>query len=168
MTKKPQPAKISSEPVSSDEAVPLFAIANDLIEKYHHHLRQANIQFAWAYSWTPDDDDIRQLGKAKKVADPDRAMHGFDWIIMLNREAWEQDLSEAQRVALIDHELCHCGVVYTDDNNPKLDEHDRIVYRVRKHEYQDFADIARRHGKNAPGLVEFGESAQLELFGKEA
>ena len=93
---------------------------------------------------------------------------GLAVLIILNQETYLQ-MSEGQRVALIDHELSHCQTVYDGDGEPKLDEQDRIVYRIRKHDFQEFAAIVRRHGENTPGLSSFAKSAQLELFkGKES
>ncbi len=158
---KPKP--LSFELIDADLAADLACITNDLIEKRHRHLRQASIKSAWAHSWQEDTDGRIRLGQAKKVGELERDGTGVDFYIILNSATY-QELSEAERVALIDHELFHCAVCFDEKGEPRVDVRDRIVYRLRKHDFQEFAAIVRQHGKNAPGWASFAKAAQLELF----
>lgn len=47
-------------------------------------------------------------------------------------------LDEGQRVALVDHELCHCVAV--------LDEDDELVLSTRPHDFEEFRGVIDRHG----------------------
>ncbi len=158
---KPKP--LAYELVDADTAADLAAITKDLIEKHHRHLRQASIRFAWAYSWAEDADGFITLGQAKKIGELERDATGVDFYLILNNAIW-QELGEAERVALIDHELSHCEVCYDEKGEPRRDVRDRIVYRLRKHDFEGFGANVRRHGKNAPGWTSFAKQAQLELF----
>lgn len=57
----------------------------------------------------------------------------YSFIIIVALDEWEE-LEYKQRVALIDHELCHCQV--DEDGKPKIVGHD----------LEEFACIIRRHG----------------------
>lgn len=160
---KPKPKKVAYELVDADTADTLACITKDLVEKHHPHLRQASIVFAWAHSWSEDADGLTTLGQAKKVGELERDSTGSDFYLVLNSEIYPQ-LNEAQRIALIDHELSHCEIVHDKDGEPKLDERDRIVYRLRKHDFQDFAAIVKRHGDATPGFGRFARLAQLQLW----
>ncbi len=159
--------KVSCEIVDAETAAGLESLAADLIERNHRHLRDANIKFAWNHSWQEDADGHTTLGQAKKVGDLERDATGIDLYILLNSEFYPE-MDEAERVALIDHELCHCEVIYDSNSDPMRDVKDRICYRLRKHDFQEFAAIVRRHGKATPGFVGFSKLAQLQLFPQEA
>lgn len=84
-------------------------IMAELIEKHHPHLRDAKIALAWMYNKKADVDGRLVLGRAKKGSDLDRDMHGYDFVILLNHEAWNAaSFKPEQQAALIDHELTHC------------------------------------------------------------
>jgi hypothetical protein len=142
-------------------SIPLMA--KRLIEDHHHHLVNANFAFAWNRTWKEDADGILVFGKAKKVSEPERTMMGIDFLVLLNGAAWANMAEEAQ-IALLDHELTHCAICEDDDGEPKRDEKERICYRMRKHDFQEFAEVAARHKKATPGLVAFARAAQLELW----
>lgn len=126
-----------------------YVIMEDLIPRYHLHLVKAKIAIAWATSWKPDADSRLVLGKCKKGAELERQMHGYDFVIILNKEMWDKSLAEfgnKLKAALIDHELCHAEVARDADDQPKKDEQGRIVYRTRKHDLEEFREIVERHG----------------------
>lgn len=47
-------------------------------------------------------------------------------------------LDEAQRVALVDHELCHFDVEYNEEGLREL--------TIRGHDVEEFVEVVRRHG----------------------
>lgn len=57
----------------------------------------------------------------------------YAFVICIAAAEWEA-LSKAKRVALIDHELCHCA----------LDSHAKPG--IRPHDYEEFMEIVARHG----------------------
>jgi hypothetical protein len=144
-----------------EEGSELDSITKDLIIRNHDHLTDATIRFVWNLAWKPDKDGVRTLGKAIKVAEPYRSIMRVDLVIAVAKEPWDQ-MNEEEKVALIDHELTHFDV-HTDpeDGYAKLDELDRIVYRLRRHDFEDFAENIERHGLNAVNFRRFAKEAKL-------
>ena len=138
---------------------PAYVILRPLVEKHHRRLADAKIALAWNLAWKADKDGAVKLGKAKKATELDRLMHGYDLIVLLNRGYWG-NFSEAQRAALIDHELCHFEVVRDKAGDPKTDERGRTCYRIRKHDVEEFQEIVARHGLWKSDLEQFVEAAR--------
>lgn len=129
------------------EGKPLYSLMSRLIEKFHEELTNARIVLAWALNWKADADGITKLGQCRKVSDLDRELHGNDFVILLNREYVQSPTTtDEQRAALIDHELCHATVHYDREGEPKRNEKGRVLYRTRKHEIEEFAEIIQRYG----------------------
>ena len=59
----------------------------------------------------------------------------------------------------MDHELCHASV-RCDKNSgePMVDERNRLIYRIRKHDIEEFADIVERHGTYKRDLELFAQA----------
>lgn len=146
-----------------------YAIMDKLIEQHHSHLSGAKIAIAWRFGWKANTDGRVTLGQAKKGSDLDREMHDHDFVILLNHEAWNGgSLNEQQRVALIDHELCHCQVAKDSNGETKTDENGRTCYRIRKHDCEDFKEVISRHGLWKPDVEDFFAAAKdMPLFDKE-
>lgn len=143
MPKKP----VSYELIDSTVNASIFDMLNKLISNHHRRLTNAAIALAWHRGLKPDADGRLVLGKTKKCSDLDRELASFDFVIVLNRDFWLDTLTKNfQREALLDHELCHCEVTLDEDGEPKRDERDRVVYRTRKHDIEEFSDVVRRHG----------------------
>jgi hypothetical protein len=150
-TKKPKGAKrVSYELLQPDSTVgePVYRLLRELVKVHHEHLADARIALGWCTSWRPDVDGRVTLGKCKKASDLDRELASFDFIILLKKSFW-QDLgvNNDQRRALLDHELCHAGVAYDQrTGEPVYDERGRKVYRLAKHDLEEFSAIAARYG----------------------
>ena len=130
-----------------------------LIDQHHPHLKDAKIALAWMYGKKEDTDGRLVLGRAKKGSDLDRELNEFDFVIMLNHEAWNMgSFTEEQQLALLDHELCHCQVSIDTSGELKKDEKGRIVYRSRKHDVEEFSEIVARHGMWKRDLEQFAQS----------
>jgi len=137
-----------------------YRIMEELIEKYHSNLGEATIALAWRFGWNANADGLMTMGRAAKRSDLDRELAKFDFVILLNHEAWNKGgLNETQRVALIDHELCHCEITYDSDGEPKHDEQGRIVCRIRKHDIEEFVDVVNRHGLYTRDLAAFARKS---------
>ena len=139
-----------------------YRIMDELIDAHHSHLQDAKIAIAWRFGWKADPDGICRLGQAKKGSDLDRELHGYDFVILLHHEAWNKVLSEAQQKALMDHELCHCEVSKDSNGEPKVDERGRTVFRIRKHDIEEFREVVSRHGCYKADLEEFVAAARQE------
>jgi len=131
--------------VHAGEVTEPWALMEEIKLAHHSHLADARITLAWRLGWRADANGILCLGKCRKRGDLDRELDSFDFVIMLNQEAW-QGLNIKEKRALIDHELCHAQIVIDSDGNPKLDDRDRLVCRIRKHDCEEFKIVVERHG----------------------
>ncbi len=151
----------------SKEGREMYAMCDELVEAHHDDVLNARIALAWALSWKQDVDGIVKLGQMKKASDLDRELHPFDFVCLLNAEWWQNArVTDGQRRALLDHELCHCSVKLDKDGEPLLDAKDRVVYRLRKHDIEEFTQIVERYGCYKRDLERF--AAALRRSARQA
>lgn len=144
-----KPKKVSYRLIApaSDEGRPLYALLTELIDAHHEDLRAARIALAWCTSWKPDVDGVVTLGKCKRASDLDRELAAWDFIILLREAFWtDACVTDLQRRALLDHELCHAALACDAHGEPVEDERGRKVWRTRKHDLEEFSEIAERYG----------------------
>lgn len=113
-----------------------------MVELYHDDLAEATIGVLMRDE-APVSGGFVTLGKARKVPPEQRALIDFDFVIWFAADEWER-LTERQRRALADHELCHCSKF-------------RGKTSIRKHDFEEFNCIIERHGFWRP----FGELTQI-------
>ena len=132
------------------EAVDAKNIAEGLIPKYHEHLEQAKILYLFTNQERKKCDRVRLAGTAKVSGltkylsslhlsddlDAPAVGHGADFVILFDGNIWER-LTQAQRLALVDHELCHAGWVADEDDG-------RFI--LRGHDLEEFVAVVERHG----------------------
>jgi len=164
------PKKVSYEliPRDTDIGKPMYALLDELVEKYHDDVQYARVALAWCTSWRADVDGHQILGKCKRASDLDRELADFDFVILLQRSFWNSiSVTPAQRAALLDHELCHAAPKLDKYGDYLEDERGRRVYRTRKHDIEEFTAIVERHGVWKRDLERFAaalhRSAQGEL-----
>lgn len=75
-------------------------------------------------------------------------------VVEIAFDAWEV-LTEKQRVALVDHELCHLVIEGTETGE--------IVRRIKGHDVEEFQVVVERHGAWKPDLADFGKALQLRM-----
>jgi len=139
----------------------------DLIEQHHEELTNARIGLAWCLSWKPDVDGRWTLGKCRRATDLDRELVALDFVILLNPHWWQHaDVTDAQRLALLDHEISHAAVKVDEDGEPMCDDRGRVVYRTRKHDIEEFSGVIRRHGVYKRDLEDF--AAAIKAAPKQA
>ena len=132
--------KINYELITRAEGSEPYQILDRML-KHHDHLTAATIGLAWRKRLKRDKDGHLLLGKCVKSSDLTRELAEYDFIILLNREVWEFDFNDAQKCALMDHELCHAAVATDDHGIIKRDERGRIVWRTRKHDIEEFQEV---------------------------
>lgn len=157
-----KPKRVTVEVISRDEEPELYEMLEELITAHHQHLEDATIALAWKDGIKPDQDGRIVLGQAKKASDLDFQLHGHDFVIVLNREMWDEageDFKHKWKRALLDHELCHCAVKRDDEGFPEVDESGRNVWRIRKHDLEEFEGVVRRHGLWKRDVVSFVRAA---------
>lgn len=176
MKKRKKPKKVGFELIhhQSDVGEPMYALLERLVATYHKDLAIAKIALAWCTTWKADTDGRMTLGMCKKASDLDRQLHAYDFIILLNQAFWTALMvTDEQRQALLDHELCHAAVRYDEaTGDPFVDESGRVVFRIRKHDLEEFSDIAERYGYWKRDLEAFaqalarGPQQKLEFAGR--
>lgn len=155
-----RPKEVSYEliPADSDVGRPMYELLYQIVDENHEELGNSSVRIAlaWAKAWKADVDGKLVLGKCKKASDLDRELAPFDFVILLNRDFWlSSKVTDAQRRALLDHELMHAAPAYDEDGHIKRDARGRTVYRIRKHDIEEFRDIVARHGCYKSDLEDF-------------
>lgn len=128
-------------------------MASELIEKYHDSLRYARIGFLFREP-APKSNGRVVLGKASKVTDSIKPLlaEELDFIIWFSADVWFNELDDRQRLALVDHELCHC---FMEDNEKPV---------LRRHDIEEFDVIIQRHGTWLPEMQVTAKAFQGKLF----
>ena len=124
---------------------------------WHCELSEANIALAWRIETPEDKDGHIVLGRCVKITDLQKEFAEYDFIIVLNQEYWGE-FNHAQKLALVDHELHHAARATDADDLPKQDERGRPVWRVRKHDIEEFHAVVERHGCWKKDLLRFAEA----------
>lgn len=136
------------------------AIADELVPQYHQHLANQVVLYVFR-SKASESNGVVELGKAKRVTGlnaylayrefldeegiEDVAPASF-FLIEIAHDWWPK-LEPWQRVALVDHGLCHCSPEET----------------IRAHDVEEFREVIERHGLWRPVLKAFAESAAEAL-----
>lgn len=147
--KRPKAIAYVLIPPDTDVGRQMYELLYAILDEHHREISQANarVVLAWCLSWKPDVDGRLTLGKCKKASDLDRELAPYDFVVLLNRDFWQNPrVTETQRRALLDHELCHAAIAYDEKGEPKVDERGRTVYRIRKHDLEEFSELVARYG----------------------
>lgn len=142
-------------------------IAKDLIARHHTDLHGVPIRYVFRSEAAKKAGKV-VFGTARKISglnaylaadDVDEAGYGAEdfFVIEIAEDVWSV-LDSDQRVALVDHELCHCSLEVTDDGTVKLG--------IRPHDLEEFRAVVERHGLWEPEVELFAEVlvAQPKLF----
>lgn len=131
------------------------AIAKTLVQAIHRHLVEpVPARIAYLFREDMERRGRVKLGVAGKASGKIEYLAGYDFTIEFNW-AWWTKLTPAQRIALVDHELSHCGV------NAKG------AWTVIPHDVEEFSSIVRRWGLWTMDLVDFNTAireTQTDLF----
>jgi hypothetical protein len=150
---------------TSGDGVRLYAWLLELLEAHHEDVLEARFALAWHTGWTPDDDGRLMLGQCRKSSDLEREIQdaaAYDFVILLNQNFFDDPLvTDLQRRAVLDHELCHAAVKLNDEGHPLIDERGRVTYRIRKHDLEEFSTIAERYGCWKRDIEKFAKSLAL-------
>lgn len=108
-------------------------LVTEVREKWHRGLEFARIGVLMRNE-APVTKGRVTLGKAKKTTDEERLLsrEELDFIVWFAADQWET-LTDEQKTALVDHELCHCRFL-----NGSAE--------IRPHDVEEFDAVIRRHG----------------------
>jgi len=159
--------KVSFELIPDEEGgkwAKVYRLAEAIISEHLPQLADADarIAFFWCWSWNSDPDGRVHLGKAWKVPDLYREVCPYDFLIALNGDIVPK-FDDAKLEALIHHELCHCDVAEDKDGEPKEDECGRAVFRIRKHDTEEFREVIKAHGLWKTDLAALGQVVAKQM-----
>lgn len=146
----------------------IYELLDDVRGNYHDELHGAQIALAWRKKLKADIDGRLVLGRCVRASDLQKEFAPYDFVILLNKEIWDNpEFTIEKKTALIDHELCHAAPAEDSAGDPRYDDRGRQVWRVRKHDVEEFRVIVERHGCYKADLEAFAQSLlnskQLEL-----
>jgi hypothetical protein len=122
-----------------------YKIMEDIIKRERADLKDVKIGIAWRKGWRSDADGVLPLGRCKKRGDLDRELDDYDFILLLNAEAFPK-MNAANKRRLIYHELEHAQLSLDTNGDPKRDDRGRLVTRIRKHDIEDFRSVVAAFG----------------------
>jgi len=126
-----------------------YEIMERLVKNERADLKDVKIGIAWRLGWRQDADGNLQIGQCKKRADLDRELDEYDFIILLNKEAWptmDETMDDKHKERLILHQLEHAQLSLDSNGEPKRDDRGRLVCRIRKHDFEDFRSVIKKYG----------------------
>lgn len=143
-------------------------IANRLITEHHEQLNRHDVAIRCVFRHpTAKSKGRLVLGKARKISGLAAHLVGLVhaerlpedepvdfFVVEIAHEPW-QGLTERQRIALVDHELCHLDVELDDEGDRKL--------TMRGHDLEEFTEVVERHGLWRPAVQHFAETASRQL-----
>lgn len=109
----------------------IVELVEDCIKSWHEELLEARIGVLLRAEAPASKGNVT-LGKSKKMPDDMRPYVDYDFVIWFAEDYW-RILTEEQRTALVDHELCHCRCK------------DGEIFMV-DHDVMEFNAVLARHG----------------------
>lgn len=156
--KKGSGKQVKAIPTQFDLAERVEEIARELIPKYHPHLVNADIRYLYV------NKDIKRKGKTvigymEKVSKKVSAISdGAEFVMVISYESF-QNLTEKQRVAIVDHELTHAMVDDTDSGEKKL--------IIIPHDVEEFFCVIERNNLYMSDLKTLGRVITNKTSGKD-
>lgn len=119
----------------------VLEMASEVIDTYHLDLKHAKVGFVFQDEASRQDGRVI-LGNACKVSPKQKAAGlDLDFIITLAKDEFETR-TRTQRMAIIDHELCHCTL--DEVMTPKMVPHDIDEFGVVIERWGLYKDDLRR------------------------
>ena len=140
----------------------VLALLATVVEEYHPDLRAAGVTFTVLAAHAKHDKNGEpKLPTLKLHGTPAAAIVGItsvkdrvaglgDCRLILDADLWDK-LTEAERTALLDHEIFHVQLVLDESGAPTLDDCLRPKLKMRPHDAEVgiFFEVIARHGKAA-------------------
>lgn len=172
-------------PVYEKAGPPVLDVVRDAIERYHPELDQFGVRIDVLVASAAIDDcgnprgpgltkhGREVLGLARVTTQKQRVVGAGDCELIVNGDIWPE-LSDEERLSLVDHELQHFELVKDKDDDTEtavaLDDHLRPKLRIRPHDVELglFEVTYHRHGEAGVEHKAFEEAkktlAQQRLF----
>jgi len=154
----PKPKQVNIELIEDFSSAP-YKLMAEVRKKFHPDTEKARIALAWRKGTKADVDGHVVLGRCVKASELQRELAVWDFVILLNHEVWnDKDFTVDKQSALLDHELCHCEQVLDAEGDQKKDSNDRLLWRTRRHDIEEFHSIVQRHGVWKKDLERFAQA----------
>lgn len=135
----------------------------------HEDLRGVQVEFVFIAK-APKSKGRQVAGRARKLGGLPAWLLEFTdhdagvfmpprplFVIELAHDIWV-NLTDAQKVALVDHELCHCRVEHDDDGVPHLS--------IDGHDVEEFIGVVERHGLWSPQMARMAKASAAAFAGE--
>lgn len=146
------------------------SLVQEAMENYHQRLigQQVTVAVLMAADIDPDSGEVWPALKLagypcaatmKVTPLADRALGREDALLTLDAAKWHS-LNHDEKLALLDHELCHLEFVIDEDGAVRRDDQKRPKLRLRLHDIQigAFREVAERHRSAALEVQEIRKS----------
>lgn len=139
---------MSDKPKYLDAEEDVAELFKDLVSEHDlTYLLDYNIKFL--FNTKPRKrNGRRRLGSAEKCSPKNKAMHGYDFLIMLDYEFWHHN--EDKQAPLLYHELLHCSV--KENGEPAM----------RAHDIEEFGEVVNAYGMWKQDIKHFRK--QMDMF----
>ena len=135
---------------------PVQDVARKVIAKWHTDLDNPKILYL-IDTETMKSRGFETLAKIRKATPVESHLNGgLDLVLIVSGPIWKA-MTDEQKLALIDHELCHVELTSPESGEPG-------AYLLRGHDIEEFNVIVKRHGDWWPHVAAFFNSAQRDLF----
>lgn len=123
-----------------DSQKQLKKVFTKVVDRYFKdaHLDLCNIQYVfWEGEKTTSDGRIIR-GETRIPSARERDIYGFDFIISISGDYWDDEASTRDKIRLAYHELKHCIVLCSNSTKgkiiPKRDKEGRLKVKIRPHD----------------------------------
>lgn len=142
---------MAEEVIYSEAPRDLLSAVSELINLYHPELADASIGIVFRDQATKTAGRP-EVAKTSKVRPQDKFFmsEGFDFIVVIAEDVWVK-LSREQRLAALDHELCH--MAYADGKAS-----------IFPHDIEEFSAVLKRHGPWNADLLKGMTYVQDSIF----
>lgn len=141
----------------------------------HKHLRFASLGVLWSsvpnsrqgrtVVGQAEDGTPRAMGRWAKARAEQQITEWFgeipDFILTFSADYVAQ-ASDVEFMALVEHELYHCGQERDAFGVPKFRQSGLPAFTIRGHDVEEFVGVVRRYGADASGVRDLVEAASHE------
>ena len=138
---------------------PVQTVARKVIAKWHTELDNPRILYLIDVE-TMKSRGFETLAKIRKASPVESHLKGgLDLVLIVSGPIWKA-MTDEQKLALIDHELCHVELTSPDSGEPGS-------YLLRGHDIEEFNVIVKRHGASG-GLTSLRSTRlSVDLFDRD-
>lgn len=117
-----------------DHTKNLDKTCEDIRNEYFPNLAHAKINYIFRTTFNKDDEGRLIAGEARKLANKDHDLYGYDFEICIHKDTWLHAEDDYKK-RLAWHELNHLIVKFNEEiGEPRYDKAGRLVTAIRRHD----------------------------------